>query len=127
MPKLILKTGKPMDGEYPLDLTISEFSMREWGFMANVCNLLGSPAAGHEIIGRFFQNDGPAVVAVTGVMLQRAGKVPDVDALADAKGEAFTFDYSDLKPEAVDDGPPSQSPSENEPLGENADETESSG
>lgn len=126
MPKLILKTGKPIDGEYPLDLTLSEFSMREWGYMASVCSALGSPAEGHEILGRFFKNDGPAIVAVTSVMLQRAGKVADLDALADAKGDAFTFDYSDLQRED-DDGPPSQSPSESDAPGENANESESSG
>ena len=120
MPKLILKTGKPIDGEYPLDLTLSEFSMREWGFMASVCAALGSPAEGHEILGRFFKNDGPAIVAITGVMLQRAGKVPDVDALADAKGGAFTFDYSDLTAEAED--PNSPTPNDSESLGENGNE-----
>ena len=114
-----------MDGEYPMDLSISEFSMREWGLMSSVCMSLGSPATGPEILAKFFQNDGPAIVAITAVMLQRAGKVPDIDALADLKGSAFTFDYTDL--DVGDDGPPSLPPSENDKLGEKSDETETSG
>jgi hypothetical protein len=128
VPKLILKTGKPMDGEYPADLTHTEFTQREWAFMASVCSALGTPGYGLEILTRFWQEDGPAVVALAAVMMQRAGKVADIDALADAKGSAFTWDFSDLEQKkAAEENPPSQSPSENESLGEKTEDAESSG
>ena len=126
MPKLILKADKPFDGEYPMDLSISGFSMREWAVMAAICSGMGSPARGHQILGYFYEYDGAAIVAVTTVMLQRAGKAVDPDSLVDLKGDAWTFDYTDLEPED-DGGPPDQSPSKNDELGEKSDEPESSG
>jgi len=130
VPKLIVKTGTTQDGEYPLDLSLQNFTMREQGLMSSVCQALGSPAYGNEIIGRFLADDGPAVVAVAAVMMQRAGKVPDVDILADAKRAAYVMDYSDLEEKLdkeANDGPPSPSPSESESLGENDAESGTSG
>lgn len=129
MPKLIVKSGTTQDGEYDLDLSIANFSMRENAYMASVCAAMGSAAFGDEIVGRFLANDGAAIVAVTAVMMQRAGKVPDIDVLADAKRSAYVMDFSDLdqkEPEEGDD-PNSLSPSANDAPGETDAEPGTSG
>lgn len=122
MPKLIVKTETVEDGEYPLDMTYGNFTMDEFETMSRV-----SGAYGLEILDRFWKDDGPAIVAVAVVMMQRAGRSPDVATLKSAKRSSFTFDFTDLAADG-DGGPPAEAPpSGSDSPGGSSDEAESSG
>lgn len=121
MPKVIVKTGTTQDGEYELDL--SRFTTRERAYIKQV-----SGTRPPEFLEEWFGGDPMTVVATIGVMMQRGGKLPDIDVLLDADEKALTIDYSDLQKAAEDDGlPPSQSPSESDELGDQNDSAATSG
>lgn len=120
MPKVIVKTGRPFDGEYDLDLT--HFTMRERAYIKEVAGVRPP-----EYAENWFGADPLTVIATVGVMLQRAGRRPDIDALLDANDDAITVDYSDLENDGGGDGPPSPSPSKNDELGGNNDAPAASG
>jgi hypothetical protein len=120
MPKVKVATGTPQDGEYDLDL--SHFTTRERAYIAKV-----SGTRPPEFFEAWFGGDPMTVVATIGVMMQRAGKHPDLDALLDADEKALTIDYSDLVKDGDDVDPPAQSPSESDELGEKSEDAETSG
>lgn len=102
MPKIIVSTGGTQDGEYDLDLT--HFTWRERAYITEVSGTLPP-----EYIQKWFANDPMTILATVGVMMQRAGKVPNLDAIMDADETALTIDYSDLIDESEgegDAGPP---------------------
>lgn len=112
MPKIIVKTGGTQDGEYDLDLT--HFTWRERAYITEVSGTLPP-----EYIQKWFANDPMTILATVGVMMQRAGVVPNLDAIMDADETALTIDYSDLIDESEaegDAGPPdgASPPSESE-------------
>lgn len=121
MPKVIVKTGTTQDGEYELDL--SRFTTRERAYIRKVAGTLPI-----DFLEAWFGGDPMTVVATVGVMMQRAGKEPDLDVILDAEETALVIDYSDLKKDAEgDDGPPFPSPSASDELGEKSDDAETSG
>lgn len=102
MPKIILSTGKPIDGEYPLD--INTFTWRERAYITEISGTLPP-----EYVKKWFDHHPLTVLATVGVMMMRAGKIPDLDALLDADETAITIDYSDLlDEEAEKDDPPAE-------------------
>lgn len=113
MPKIIVSTGGTQDGEYDLDLT--RFTWRERAYITEVSGTLPP-----EYIQKWFANDPMTILATVGVMMQRAGKVPNLDAIMDADETALTIDYSDLIDESEeaegDASPPDEAspPSESE-------------
>jgi hypothetical protein len=119
MPKVIVKTGTTQDGEYDLDL--SQFTLRERAYIKDT-----SGTRPPEFAAEWFGGDPKTVIATVAVMMQRAGRIPDIDALLDADDKAITVDYTDLE-EDGGDGPPSPTPSGNDSPGENDDESEVSG
>lgn len=121
MPKIIVKTGTPQDGEYDLDL--SRFSWRERAFITEV-----SGVTPPEYLKKWFDVDPMTVLATLAVMMQRAGKVPNLETLMDADEKAITVDYSDLVTEEDDASPPDEaSPPSDEERGEQESEKRSSG
>jgi hypothetical protein len=112
MPKVIVKTGTTQDGEYELDL--ARFTMRERAYIREV-----SGTRPPDFPEQWFGADPKTVIATVAVMMQRAGRQPDLDALLDSADNSITIDYSDLG--EGDDGPPSPSPSDSGELGENED------
>lgn len=124
MPKIIVNTGGTQDGEYDLDLT--HFTWRERAYITEVSGTLPP-----EYIQKWFANDPMTILATVGVMMQRAGKVPNLDAIMDADETALTIDYSDLIDESEGEGdasPPDEvsPPSESEG-DEKSDESETGG
>lgn len=99
MPKIIVNSGTPQDGEYELDL--SRFSWRERAFITEI-----SGTTPPEFLRKWFDVDPMTVLATTAVMMQRAGKVPNLETLMDAEENAITVDYSDLVTEGEDDASP---------------------
>lgn len=97
MPKIIVNTGGTQDGEYDLDLT--HFTWRERAYITEVSGTLPP-----EYIQKWFANDPMTILATVGVMMQRAGKVPNLDAIMDADETALTIDYSDLIDESEGEG-----------------------
>jgi hypothetical protein len=123
MPKVILTTGKPIDGEYDLDL--STFTWRERAYITEI-----SGTKPPEFIRKWFDHDPLTIIATVGVMMQRAGRVPDLDSLLDADEGAITLDYSDLVEEEEEEeaGPPAEaSPPSDDTSGESSDVEETSG
>jgi hypothetical protein len=121
LPKVIVKTGTTQDGEYELDL--SHFTLRERAYIREA-----SGTRPPEFAAEWFGGDPKTVIATVGVMMQRAGRIPDLDVLLDSDEKAITVDYTDLQQdEDGGDGPPSPSPSETASPGENADESAASG
>ena len=121
MPKIIVSTGTPQDGEYELDL--SHFSWRERAFITEV-----SGVTPPEYLKKWFDVDPMTVLATVAVMMQRVGKVPNLETLMDADEGAITVDYSDLLQEDDDASPPdgASPPSESEG-DEKSEESASSG
>lgn len=97
MPKIIVSTGGTQDGEYDLDLT--HFTWRERAYITEVSGTLPP-----EYIQKWFANDPMTILATVGVMMQRAGIVPNLDAIMDADETALTIDYSDLVDESEGEG-----------------------
>jgi hypothetical protein len=122
VPKVIVKTGTTQDGEFDLDLT--QFSWRERAYIAEL-----SGTTPPKFAEKWFGVDPKTVIATVAVMMQRAGRTPDLDVLLDSPENAFTIDYSDLAAEAEDDaGPPDEaSPLNGGESVENADESAASG
>lgn len=121
MPKVIVKTGTTQDGEFDLDLT--KFSWRERAFIADVAGV--TPV---DYAKKWFSVDPKTVVATIAVMMQRAGRDPDLDVLFDAPEESFILDYSDLTEQEDEAGPPAEaSPQSDDASGERNDENDLSG
>lgn len=122
MPKVIVKTGTTQDGEFDLDL--SKFSWRERAFITEI-----SGTTPVEFAKKWFSVDPKTVIATVAVMMQRAGRNPDLDVLFDADETALTIDYSDLEEEeSEEDSPPVEaSPPSAEGGGEKLDESAASG
>lgn len=122
MPKVIVKTGTPQDGEYDLDL--SQFSWRERAYITEV-----SGTKPPEYLKKWFDVDPMTVLATVAVMIQRAGKNPNIEQLMDADENSITVDYSDLVPAEGDAGPPdvAASPSSSEGEGEKSESSGTSG
>lgn len=124
MPKVIVKTGTTQDGEFDLDL--SQFSWRERAYIAEV-----SGTTPPQFIEKWFSVDPMTVLATVAVMMQRAGRIPDLNVLMDASEDSFTIDYSDLEEEAkkeAEERPPAEaSPLSDEESGEPNDDAETSG
>ena len=121
MPKIIVKTGTPQDGEYDLDL--SKFSWRERAFITEV-----SGVTPPEYLKKWFDVGPMTGLASVAVMMQRAGKVPNLETLMDAEENAITVDYSDLVAREDDASPPDEvSPLSEDERGEPESEKRSSG
>jgi hypothetical protein len=123
MPKIIVNTGGTQDGEYDLDL--SRFTWRERAYITEVSGTLPP-----EFIKKWFDNDPMTILATVGVMMQRAGKIPNLDAIMDADDTALTIDYTDLidESEGDDASPPDEaSPPKNDDSGEKSEDVEAGG
>lgn len=124
MPKVVVKTGTTQDGEFDLDL--SKFSWRERAFIAEV-----SGTTPPQFIDKWFSVDPLTVLATVAVMMQRAGRSPDMEVLLDADEDSFIVDYSDLEQkakEAAEESPPAEaSPLSVDESGEQNDDAETSG
>lgn len=101
MPKVIVKTGTPQDGEYDLDL--SQFSWRERAYITEI-----SGTKPPEYLKKWFDVDPMTVLATVAVMIQRAGKNPNIEQLMDADENSITVDYSDLVKTEDDASPPAE-------------------
>jgi hypothetical protein len=116
MPKIIVSTGGTQDGDYDLDL--SRFTWRERAYITEVSGTLPP-----EFIKKWFDNDPLTVLATVGVMMQRTGIVPNLDAILDADDTAITIDYSDLVDEGDAESPPAEaSPPSESDSGEKSDD-----
>lgn len=121
MPKVTVKTGTTQDGEYELDL--EHFTWRERAYITEVSGTLPP-----DYLAKWFAADPKTVLATVAVMMQRAGRRPDLDVLLDADDrDSIVVDYTDLQSGEGDDGPPSRSPSESGAPGDSDDSTATSG
>lgn len=124
MPKIIVNTGGTQDGEYDLDL--EHFTWRERAYITELSGTLPP-----EYFKKWFENDPMTILATVAVMMQRAGKVPNIDAIMDADSEtAIKIDYSDILPAEgeEDEGPPAEaSPSETSGDAEKSDDSGTGG
>lgn len=104
MPKLIIAdVDTRFNGEYDVD--ISDLTNRELHFIYQQCQV--TPV---DIFRSLLTGHAGLVVALTAVMLERAGKQPDVAALWDAAAGLIRFDWSDEKAEVENELPPQTPP-----------------
>ena len=123
MPKIVVKTGTTQDGEFDLDL--SNFTGDEYIYIKAVAGVRAP-----EVAREWFAGDAGTFFAVLGVMMQRAGRDPDLAALQEKPFSCFTIDYSDVEAQLAEEakvGPPDQPPSGDGSLGEKTAEPAVSG